>query len=407
MVYRVLYYLVNILIRVFYRKLYINGLENIDKSKTYLITSNHPNGFFEPLIMACTFPIDLNFMVRGDMFEKPFMNWFLRSTHQIPIFRFSDGFAKMKENQSSLMEATATLNQGGSIMLFAEGSTEALMRCRPIQKGTAKMAFQTFEEYPNKELVILPVGINFSNWRDPGNEVIVSIGESFDAKPYFLNNKDNKPKGTLKLTRDIELSMKKEIIHLTDKTQENYVRHLWALLNLKEKSYPRKTENDKLFQTLKNLSVILESGDLSYATEIEVLYDEILKVNGGKRPMGISSFWKILLIVPGLVGLFFHFIPVYIGYWMRNNKVKRDAFAAPVLGITSFISIIVLYILTFILSVVFIGFGKAILFLCALMVSGYCFLLFWENYHKVRLEKIPVKIMDDLDSLILKINRKC
>lgn len=388
---------------MFYRKLYINGLEHIDPSKTYLITSNHPNGFFEPLIMACTFPIDLHFMVRGDMFANPFMNWFLRSTNQIPIFRFVDGYAKMKENQSSLMEATSTLNRGGSIMLFAEGSTEALMRCRPIQKGTAKMAFQTFDEYPDKELEILPVGINFNNWRNPGSEVIVNVGKSFDAKPYYTSNVETKPKGILQLTREIETKMKLEIIHLDDKVDEVVIRQLWDLQTLIASSSPRKDKNNKIYYRMKAVADDINNGKNTYNEQISRLYTIANTANGGKRIMGKKSFWKSILLLPGIFGLVFHFLPVYIGYWMRDTKVRRDAFASPVLGITAFISVIIWYIVTLVSLWISFGFLFAFSILLVLALCGYCYLLYWENTNKIGSKQLPASFRSELDELLSKI----
>ena len=165
------------------------------------------------LLMATHFPIDLNFLVRGDMFENPFMNWFLRSTHQIPIFRFVDGFSKMKENSNSLSEVTQKISEGNTILIFAEGSTLAAYKCRPIQRGTAKIAFKTFEEFPNTEIEILPVGINMSSFTDAGGEVILNVGEPFSAKPYF-ENFDPKVKGIKSLTEDIEKGMKPLILNV-------------------------------------------------------------------------------------------------------------------------------------------------------------------------------------------------
>src|SRR5690606_17363187 len=102
MVYRFFYYLANVAIRIFYRRIYINGLENIKDNQAYFISSNHPAGFMEPIIMACLFPIDLHFLVRGDLFKNPFLRWILVSTHQIPIFRMKDGFTNLRNNKETV-----------------------------------------------------------------------------------------------------------------------------------------------------------------------------------------------------------------------------------------------------------------------------------------------------------------
>ena len=95
MFYQFLKILVGFTLRIFYRKIYMTGTEHVKKGKAQLVASNHPNGFLEPLIMACYFPKDLHFLVRGDVFDNPFLKPILTSTHQIPIFRFRDGFSKL------------------------------------------------------------------------------------------------------------------------------------------------------------------------------------------------------------------------------------------------------------------------------------------------------------------------
>ena len=399
MVYRLLYYLVNILIRVFYRKLYINGLDKIDKSKTYLITSNHPNGFFEPLIMACTFPIDLYFMVRGDMFENSAMNWFLRSTHQIPIYRFTDGFANMKKNQASMDEAIDNLNNGHSILVFAEGSTKAVMKCRPIQKGTAKMAFQTFDKYPQKELYILPIGINFNDWRDPGNEVVLNVGTPFLANTYY---KEDKAVSSRLLTKSIEAEMKKLIIEV-EEPQEELVRKFWALLNLTKADWPRKDESFAFYDKIKQFADKID--DESITDKVIALYKKASDLIKGRRPKGIKSNWHLFYGILGIPGLFFHFLPVYSGYIMRNKKVRRDAFAAPVLGITAFGATVALYVLVLLIGSFLFGTINTLAFLIIIGISGFCFLLFWENQFKITLSQYQEEIEHELEEIILCLDR--
>ncbi len=400
MVYRVLYYLVNVLIRVFYRKLYINGLEYIDKDKTYLIVSNHPNGFFEPLIMACTFPIDLHFMVRGDLFENPFMNWFLRSTHQIPIFRFVDGFSKMKENKSSMGEAIDTLNKGNSILIFGEGSTKALMRLRPIQKGAAKMAHQTISKYPNKEIHILPVGINFNNWSDPGNEVVLNIGKPFLANPFFKNNEEHAARDIKSLTAAIENNMRPLIMDVKELENEDLMRKYWTLYNLKQKAFPRKTADPLMAENLVDYGNIINQNDEQIISKVNDLYREVKELNGNKRLLGIKKAWKSILWLLGIPGAIFHVLPVFVGYTLRRKLVKRPAFRAPILGISAFLISVLMYVIYLIIGFFTVGLGYSMLSLLLIVVSGFCFVLFWENQFKISTSKLPSDFYQKLEYII-------
>ncbi|MBK9734198.1 MAG: 1-acyl-sn-glycerol-3-phosphate acyltransferase [Saprospiraceae bacterium] len=117
MFYSFLKVLVRFVLKIFLRKIYITGLNHVDLNKAQLIASNHPNGFLEPLIMACFFPKPLYFLVRGDIFDNAILKPLLKSTNQIPVFRFRDGFSKLRGNSLTVDESTNILKEKKSTNL--------------------------------------------------------------------------------------------------------------------------------------------------------------------------------------------------------------------------------------------------------------------------------------------------
>jgi 1-acyl-sn-glycerol-3-phosphate acyltransferase len=162
MFYSFLKVLVRFVLKIFFRKIHITGVEHIQINKAQLIASNHPNGFLEPLVMACFFPKPLHFLVRGDVFDNPLLKPLLTSTNQIPIFRFRDGFSKLRENSQTMDESIKVILDKKNLLIFAEGGTESIKKLRPLQKGISRIAFQAIEKDPNLDLEIIPVGINFT-----------------------------------------------------------------------------------------------------------------------------------------------------------------------------------------------------------------------------------------------------
>jgi 1-acyl-sn-glycerol-3-phosphate acyltransferase len=163
MLYKIFKVIVSFTLKIFFRKIYLSGLENLDNSKPQILASNHPNGFLEPLLMACFFTRPLYFLVRGDVFDNKFLKPILVATHQIPIFRFKDGFSKMRENTQTLQASSDVLLDGKCLLIFAEGSTKCIKMLRPLQKGLSRITFDTLARDPNIDLEILPVGINFTH----------------------------------------------------------------------------------------------------------------------------------------------------------------------------------------------------------------------------------------------------
>ena len=108
----------------------------------------------------------------------------LIGTNQVPIYRFRDGFAGLRNNQNHCQNHRSIAPKQGHYH-FAEGSTNADQYLRPFQKGMARMAFQTLDGSPDLDLHILPVGVTFSASTLPGNEAVLSVGKAFSVKPFI------------------------------------------------------------------------------------------------------------------------------------------------------------------------------------------------------------------------------
>ena len=98
--YHIIRPVITLAFRLYFKKIQHFGAEKIPLGKPLIFSVNHPTGFFEPTVLACTFwEHDFYFITRGDMFKKPFYRRILESFFMIPIYRFRDGFAD--ENPSA------------------------------------------------------------------------------------------------------------------------------------------------------------------------------------------------------------------------------------------------------------------------------------------------------------------
>lgn len=381
MIYRVCFYLANAVIRVFFRKIYVNGLSNIKPGKSYMITSNHPGGFIEPIIMACTFPIDLYFMVRGDLFKNRYLRYFLESTHQIPIFRSKDGFSNLRNNQSSIEQAVDTLANNKALMVFAEGSTEYIFSLRPLQKGFVRMGFQTLEAHPTAEIEILPIGVNFNYLHKMGSDVIINVGEPISLNSYFATDAPGQAKGTRQALQDTYNAMSKLVLHATTSQSVTELRSVWAKLTSKDDAYsPKIIKDSPLFDQLyarfnpsldgasdKSVDTLTAFGDQD---------DASFKINGTRK----SNAWLWwVLAIPSFV---FTAIPRYLMHHFTTKVVTKLQFKTAVAVPVILFSSLFLVILTFIIGWIWVGLSKTLLLLGVLTVSGYVHAMVWENSKK-------------------------
>jgi len=133
----------------------------------------------EASIMGTILGRPLHYLVRGDMFHPKFQ-WLFNWTNQIPIYRQKDGISNLRKNASSFELTYRKLADGEAVLIFPEAKTILEKRMRPIQRGTAHLAFGTLPFVKEgEELLILPVGVNFTEPRLPGTDVVVRFGPPF------------------------------------------------------------------------------------------------------------------------------------------------------------------------------------------------------------------------------------
>lgn len=365
MTYRIFYYLANIAIRVFFRRIYLNGADKIDPSKAYLITSNHPGGFIEPVIMACLFPRDLYFLVRGDLFKKKLLGKILVATHQIPIFRFKDGFSELRNNQQSINKVVDALGERKAVMIFAEGSTKYLFHIRPLQKGFARIAFQAFDAYPDLDIDILPIGISFSNVSKMGSDVIINVGDSFSARNYYDVDPNIQNQNIRKLVSTTEKAMKELIVTKHENETVNDLRRIWADKTQKrgEGFFPRVEVSDEVFNHLKN-------------SNIEPEKTHVQRVFGAKNAL----YWLYYpLAIPSIV---FMYLPKMVAYGFQEAKVNDEEFKSAILVAFGIFNTLLMSIIFVTLFWVLFGLKIMLFSVLVLILSSFFHLFVWENARK-------------------------
>jgi 1-acyl-sn-glycerol-3-phosphate acyltransferase len=179
MVYQIIRWWATIFLRLYFRKTIVYGVEHIPRKGPLIVASNHPSAFLEASILGTVLGRPLHYLVRGDMFHPKFA-WLFDWTNQIPIYRQKDGISNLRKNASSFELTYRKLADGEAVLIFPEAKTTLEKRMRPIQRGTAHLAFGTLPFIKKgEELPILPVGVNYTEPRLPGTDVVVRFGSPF------------------------------------------------------------------------------------------------------------------------------------------------------------------------------------------------------------------------------------
>lgn len=195
---------------LYFRKIFLRDSDRVPRKGPLLIVCNHPSAFFEPCVLAVTLPRPLHFLTRGDFFKGGILSWFLRQTHQVPIFRAQDGFGSLRSNQSTFAVCYQTLSEGKAIIIFPESQTTLEKRLRPVQKGAARLALGALQHVDT--LDIQPIGVTFSDPTKFGGLVSVRCGEIMRVQRP--SDTDDEREVVARLTAQIEHALRGVVIHI-------------------------------------------------------------------------------------------------------------------------------------------------------------------------------------------------
>ena len=143
-----------------------------------IIGANHPNSFFDAIVIAVHYPKPIYFLARGDAFNKPLVAKFLTALHLIPIYRLSEGKNNLSKNEETFRRCVALLKEKQTVLIFSEGLCINEWKLRPLKKGTARLAFLANQEGVSN-LRIQPTNLNYSSFTKNPKKVVVNFNDEF------------------------------------------------------------------------------------------------------------------------------------------------------------------------------------------------------------------------------------
>ena len=82
----------------YFRKIKVNGLENIPKDGGILFSPNHQGAFLDPLLVGSNLPKTATSLTRRDVFGGP-LQWFMDALKMLTDYRIRNGYSNLKKNE--------------------------------------------------------------------------------------------------------------------------------------------------------------------------------------------------------------------------------------------------------------------------------------------------------------------
>ncbi len=160
------------------------NLDRVDRSKRYILVSNHYSYFDIPCIFSAI-PQPIRFMAKASLFKIPVFGWAIGRAGFIPIDR-----KNRRTAVKSFDLAAQRIRRGNTIVIFPEEGRTREIRMRPFQRGAFLLAIKS-------ETTLLPIAVDgtYNVFRvgsrsiTPG-VVTVKIGQPLDCTGTTLRDKD-------------------------------------------------------------------------------------------------------------------------------------------------------------------------------------------------------------------------
>jgi 1-acyl-sn-glycerol-3-phosphate acyltransferase len=176
-----------------------------------ILAGNHQNAILDSMTLASSSPRIPFTLSRASLFDNRLAAAFLESLRMIPIYRFRDGFGKMRRNAEVFQQYVKVLRNDEWLLMFPEGNHELRYTMRTFQKGIARIAFAAQEAQSwEKDIPIIPVGLQYESHTTFGGRLLIQYGSPVSTLAFKAVHSRNSKEAE----RDLTQRVSDEIAHL-------------------------------------------------------------------------------------------------------------------------------------------------------------------------------------------------
>jgi len=210
----------------YFKAIKVENANHIPNDKPILFVSNHQNALLDPLLIGTSYSRFSYFLTRASVFKNPFVSKLLKSLNLLPVYRIRDGWINLTNNNSIFNSCSDLLCQKETIVIFPEGSHNLNRSVRTLSKGFTRIVFDTLEKYPETDLQLVPVGLNFNDAKNFPDSASVYFGEPIAAKSFVS---DNRNEAIVNLKKVVHSEISKLTTHIPIEGYEQSLQKLDAL----------------------------------------------------------------------------------------------------------------------------------------------------------------------------------
>ncbi len=176
--------LARLLIRIFFRRIELEGFADLPVDVPTVVVANHINGLVDALLLLmATLPSFPHFLGKSTLFRILPLWPFLKLAGVVPVYRAKDGESTAR-NESSFRTCRRLLVQRGQVALFPEGISHDESMLQPLKTGAARIALGAAVDDGVTGVVIVPVGLSYDAKATFRSRALVQVGAAREAERW-------------------------------------------------------------------------------------------------------------------------------------------------------------------------------------------------------------------------------
>ncbi|MFD2719043.1 lysophospholipid acyltransferase family protein [Hymenobacter monticola] len=367
--YTVMKPLVQVALRVFFRRMEVRHRERLNLPGPLLFAGNHPNTLMDPLLTAIHTRQPVAFLAKSTFFVNPIVRAIMQSGNSIPIYRRQDaevgGAPATPEQVAAQNEAVFGrcydyLDKGGTIMIFPEGTSVSERRLRPLKTGAARIALGAEARHNFKlGLKVVPIATNYFDPSRFRSDVLLNVAPPIVVANYADAYARDPEAAADQLTDAIREALERRLVITRDAAEDAFVQQVERTFgsHLNPDDDPNTLyDNFQLSQTLlqalawfeQHAPTRLVAMRLQFQTYLEDLRrhrltDEAVE---GQRRGTFAGLLNLFLGVPvWIYGVLNNYLPYILPSVIAKRATKEVEFVAPIMLVVGMLTFPLAYTL--------------------------------------------------------------
>lgn len=396
---RIIVALLRLAFRVYFRRVEVDGLENVPRKSPVIFVLNHPNALVDPAFLLCLAPRRVSFLAKAPLFKTPVLGFLVRALEALPVYRRQDEGEDVSRNLETFTAARKLLAKGGTIGICPEGVSHDEPRLRPIKTGAARIALGAVSTGEVTDLKIVPAGLYYTSKTTFRSAVLLHFGKPIEVTRSELDADGNPLRAAVRdLSDRIESALREVMLDAEHEEALHTIARAERIFSDEGKDKEENLADElQLQQRFIKAYKILRDHSPERLARLEMRmtrFEEELK-QAGVDPDDLSpptstldvfshlisrGLLFLLLIVPATLGLLIHYPAYRLGGYL-STRFYQDS--DDVISTIKIISAMLLFPLTWlivgVLSCKFLGGAIALIALLVVPAAGYAAIRFSEE----------------------------